>query len=171
MKRFLIYFTIVFVFLSCGSNDKKITQKEFERLFAQDSIGSIHLYSGEKEAKIGMKPFRENSSKTYILPIESAESFEGSLTILESKLEAQNIHPCYSLSKTSGSEWPFYLPLISPLFFFCTLILFLITVIDVLKNRFETPTDKLIWFLVVLLPLIGPILYIFIGRKQKLAKD
>jgi len=77
MKRFLIYFTIVFVFLSCGSNDKKITQKEFERLLAQDSIGSISLYNDEKEAKIHLKSFRENSSKTYILPIESAESFEG----------------------------------------------------------------------------------------------
>jgi len=166
MKQFLIYFTIVLSFISCGSNNKKITQKEFERLFAQDSIGSIYLYSSEKEAKIGMKPFRENSSKTYILPIESADAFESSFTIFKYKLAAQNIHPSYSMVKSDGSE---YSPLIFQLFFLCTFILFLITAINVLKNRFETATDKLIWFLVVLLPLIGPILYIFIGRKQKLA--
>ena len=167
MKRFLIYFAITLSFLSCASNDKKITQKEFERLFAQDSIGSIYLYSSEKEAKIGMKPIHGNSSKIYILPIESANSFESSLTVLKYKLEAQNIHPIYCMVKSDGSK---YTLLILPFFLLGTFILFLIVVIDILKNRFESATDKLIWVLVVLIPLIGPILYIFIGRKQKLTK-
>ena len=171
MKRFLIYFTIALGFISCGLSDKKITQAEFERLFTHDSIESINLNANDKEAKIRIKPFHENK-KTYILPIESADSFETSFNKLRNTLNAQNIHSSYSMSTVSGSEWPFYLPLISPLFFLCTLILFLIAVIDVLKNRFETATDKLTWFLVVfLIPIIGPILYVSIGRKQKLAKN
>jgi len=170
MKRFLIYFSIAFGFISCGLNDKKITQSEFERLFTHDSIESINLNTNDKVAKIRIKPFHENN-KTYILPIKSVESFETSFKKLQNTLKVQNIHSGYSLSKTSGSEWPFYLPLISPILFLFTLILFLFAVIDILKNRFETETDKLIWFLVVfLIPVIGPILYVFIGRKQKISK-
>jgi len=42
------------------------------------------------------------------------------------------------------------------------------SLIDILKNSFEK-NDKIIWFLVVLLlPFLGSILYIFIGRKRKL---
>ena len=171
MKQSLIYFTIILAFISCGSNHKKITQTEFERLFTHDSIESINLNTNDNEAKIRIRPFHE-SNKTYILPIESSESFENSFNKLKDTLNAQNIHSSYSLVKSSGSEWPFYLPLISPLLFLCTLIMFLITVVDILKNRFETATDKLTWFLVVfLIPIIGPILYITIGRKQKLEKN
>lgn len=165
MKRFLIYFTIAIGFISCGLNDKKITQTEFERLFTHDSIKQIDLNTHVKEARIRIKSFHE-SNKTYILPIESVESFDSSFNKLKNTLRAQNIHSSYTMLKTSGSDWPMYLP---PLFFLFTLILFLMTVIDVLKNKFETATDKLIWFLVVfLIPIIGPILYAFIGRKQKL---
>jgi len=51
-----------------------------------------------------------------------------------------------------------------------TIVLFLFAVISVLKNIFETATDKLIWFLVVLIPFIGPVLFLFIGRNQGLVK-
>lgn len=171
MKRFLIYFTIAFGIMSCGLNNKKITQAEFERLFTHDSIEYINLNTNDKEAEIRIKPFRENK-KIYILPIKSAEAFETSFDKLRNTLDTQNIHPGYSMLISSGSEWPDYLILISPLFFLCTFILFLIAVIDVLKNKFETATDKLTWFLVVILiPVIGPILYFSIGRKQKLPKE
>lgn len=40
--------------------------------------------------------------------------------------------------------------------------------IDILKNRFEQ-NDKLIWLLVVLLvPFLGSLLYLFIGKNKKL---
>ena len=41
----------------------------------------------------------------------------------------------------------------------------LIALIDVLRHRFEN-NDKLIWTFVSLIPFIGPILYVVIGRKQ-----
>lgn len=47
-------------------------------------------------------------------------------------------------------------------------ILPLIALIDILKNNF-LDNNKIVWVLVVLfLPLIGAILYYFIGTKQKL---
>lgn len=40
--------------------------------------------------------------------------------------------------------------------------------IDILKNKFEQ-NDKIIWILVViLLPILGSILYLFIGKNKKL---
>ena len=172
MKIFLIYFTIALGFISCGLNDKKITQTEFERLFTHDSIQCINLNTNEKEAKIWTKRF-DNKNKTYVLPIESVESFKASFNKLQNTLQTQNIHISYSMSETSGSEWPMYLlPLLYTIFLLCAFILFLFAAIDVLKNRFETATDKLTWFLVVfLIPIIGPILYISIGRKQKFQKN
>jgi len=49
-------------------------------------------------------------------------------------------------------------------------ILWLIALIDVLKNEF-TGNNKLIWFLaVVFVPVIGMVAYFFIGRKQKIVQ-
>jgi hypothetical protein len=171
MKQLIIYFAISLIFISCGLNEKKITQVEFERLFTHDSIQSISLLNNDKVARIRIKRF-SGKNKMYILPIESPESFEISFNKLKSNLNAQHIFSSYSLSSSSGSDWPMYIiPFIYLLFLLSLLILFLIAVIDVLKSRFETATDKLIWFLVILfVPLIGPILYFNIGRKQKVMK-
>ncbi|MBL0356876.1 MAG: PLDc N-terminal domain-containing protein [Chitinophagaceae bacterium] len=57
---------------------------------------------------------------------------------------------------------------------FCTILtllicfpLWLIALISILKNNFRDSTTKLTWVLVVLLvPLIGSVLYLAIGRNQ-----
>jgi len=172
MKQLLIYLIVVLGLISCNFNEKKITQAEFERLYTHDSIQCINLNTDEKEAKIQTKRF-DNKNKTYVLPIESVESFKASFNKLRNTLQAQHIYRSYSMSETSGSEMlMFLIPALNLILLLCILILFLFAVIDVLKNRFETATDKLIWFLVVfLIPVIGPILYFSIGRKQKLQKE
>jgi hypothetical protein len=46
----------------------------------------------------------------------------------------------------------------------------LIAFVDILRNEF-TENNKLIWILVVIfVPVLGPIAYFFIGRKQKIRK-
>jgi len=48
------------------------------------------------------------------------------------------------------------------------LILALICLIDILKSDFKDTTTKLIWILIVLVaPVIGSLIYIFFGKKQK----
>ncbi|MDI6698970.1 MAG: PLD nuclease N-terminal domain-containing protein [Candidatus Saccharicenans sp.] len=48
--------------------------------------------------------------------------------------------------------------------------LFLIALIDVLKREFPG-NDRLIWILVIIFfPLLGPILYLVIGKKSRLRK-
>jgi len=51
---------------------------------------------------------------------------------------------------------------------YATLILWIYALVDILSNSFKK-NEKLIWLLSVLfVPMIGAILYIIIGRKQKL---
>ncbi|MBF0557235.1 MAG: PLDc N-terminal domain-containing protein [Nitrospirae bacterium] len=50
------------------------------------------------------------------------------------------------------------------------IVLWLYSLIDLLKNNFKG--GKVIWFLVIcFLPLLGPLLYLLIGRKQKIITD
>ena len=57
------------------------------------------------------------------------------------------------------------------LIIFLVLILPVLTLIDLLRNRFAN-NDKLVWTVVVVfLPLIGSLLYWIIGRKQKLKNE
>jgi pilus assembly protein TadC len=51
---------------------------------------------------------------------------------------------------------------------FVTLFFWLFCIIDVLRASFYG-NDKLIWVLVLLfVPLVGPFLYLFIGRKKRI---
>ena len=47
------------------------------------------------------------------------------------------------------------------------LILFIWALIDVLRRNFTNPNDKIMWIILILLiGVIGPILYLIIGRKK-----
>ena len=58
------------------------------------------------------------------------------------------------------------------LFTIVAIILFLIALISILKNRFKGSPNKAIWvFIVFILPILGLILYFTIGRKQRIKGD
>ncbi len=47
-------------------------------------------------------------------------------------------------------------------------LVWLVTIIDIVRSDFKKDTDKIVWFLFVLMiPPLGPLLYLFIGRFQK----
>jgi FtsH-binding integral membrane protein len=49
-------------------------------------------------------------------------------------------------------------------------VLWLIALVDILRNEF-TGYNKIVWLLaVIFVPLIGAIVYLFIGRKQRVAR-
>jgi uncharacterized membrane protein len=49
-----------------------------------------------------------------------------------------------------------------------SLVLTVIALVNVLRSQFKDSTSKLIWVAVILfMPLIGSILYLQIGRKQR----
>lgn len=48
-------------------------------------------------------------------------------------------------------------------------ILWIITLIDILKSNFKEANGKIIWvLLVIFLPILGSILYFAIGKNQKI---
>lgn len=52
---------------------------------------------------------------------------------------------------------------------FCLLgfVLFLWALIDVIRRQFQNPNDKILWLVLILLVgILGPILYLIIGRKK-----
>ena len=53
---------------------------------------------------------------------------------------------------------------------FLAFLLFLFVLIDIIRHEF-TGYNKLIWIIVIIcLPLLGTILYLFLGRKQRIKK-
>ena len=49
-----------------------------------------------------------------------------------------------------------------------TFILWMYSLLDILKSKYQK-NDKIVWILIVILmPIFGAIVYVFIGRKQKL---
>lgn len=53
-------------------------------------------------------------------------------------------------------------------FFFVPVILWIWAIIDLLKSNFSDSTNKLIWALVIIfIPFFGAILYLIVGRGQK----
>jgi hypothetical protein len=66
----------------------------------------------------------------------------------------------------------FLLPLIFIFLLFLAVFVFVVwTLIDVLKNEF-TGNNKIIWLLtIIILPPLGSVLYMFIGREQKLPPE
>ncbi|MFD2161354.1 PLDc N-terminal domain-containing protein [Paradesertivirga mongoliensis] len=48
----------------------------------------------------------------------------------------------------------------------------LICIIDIVRSEFKDSTSKLIWILIVLfLPMLGSLIYLLIGRNQKILSD
>ncbi len=56
-------------------------------------------------------------------------------------------------------------------FYILPFIIVVIALVDIIRNEFNQSRNKLVWIIVViLLPIIGSVLYYFIGRKQKIER-
>ncbi|SFV34944.1 PLDc N-terminal domain-containing protein [Thermoflavifilum thermophilum] len=54
------------------------------------------------------------------------------------------------------------------LFCLFLLLIWIWTLVDILRSRFDSDTTKLIWVIVIiLLPVLGMILYWIVGREQR----
>ncbi len=173
MKKLLLYIMLFIGVVSCNSNKgKHISQTEFNRILAHDSISSINVYMSKNQALIRLKSVGGNEEKR-ILDFDSYTAFQDLLGRMERKLTLEGIHPTYSLSFISENSSPItFLDLFPAMIWILQLIvivLLIVVMIDILRNRFETDILKLIWVLVVLfIPLVGSLMYIFIGRKQRI---
>ncbi len=54
---------------------------------------------------------------------------------------------------------------------FAVFILWFVSLIDILKNDFKKDINKLVWFFTITIPVLGPMLYFFIGYDQKVETE
>jgi len=58
------------------------------------------------------------------------------------------------------------------LLFLSCFLLWLIALVQILRYRFKSQNEKLIWVLVILfVPFFGPLLYFVIGRKNQIKSN
>ena len=51
-------------------------------------------------------------------------------------------------------------------------LFWVLALIEIVRSEFNDKNDRLVWLLlVILLPFIGTVLYLMIGRKQRLGTD
>lgn len=169
MKITVIYFTLLLLTIACVDTEKRISKSHFEQLFANNAIKQIYLYPNE--ARFSLKTAEKEV--IYILSHNSKKTFKSDFKLLLQRLENQNKHIEYTLVEYSSDNLDFdYIPYFSGSFSIIVIVLILWSVFNILNSIFCTPADKVIWLLVVvLIPILGPILYIWIGCKQKISKS
>jgi ATP-dependent Zn protease len=156
------------LFFSCTNKQPEITSADFQRLFSADSIQSMSVMNDE--SVIITTKSADSNGASYKLKISSSDQFKSTLdSITKDYKKNHACEPSYSLSFTRiGSSYFKRLGIIELVLTIGILALFLISVIDIVKHRFVSDIEKLIWILIVIfLPILGPILYLLIGRKHK----
>lgn len=172
MKNAIVFLILIAgCFLSCTDKQPEITSADFQRLLLADSIQSISVFNDESVTIVTKSP--DLSGGKYVLKINSSDVFRRKLDILKSEYMKTHAGPPYtSISYASGSSNFRMMGMIELGLLICILALFLISAIDILRFRFVSDIEKLIWILVVIfVPIFGPILYLLIGRKQKVKFD
>lgn len=151
---------VIGLFFGCTTEKREIISfNDFDRLIKADSIQSLQVYN-DKQAVITKKDTSINSKKLVLL-ITSSDDFRDMLNNRYAKNRVQSVSFIHN-GRTSSA--------IMELIFILVIILFIIAAIDILKHRFVSDIEKLIWIVVVIfVPLFGPILYLLIGTKQKLS--
>ena len=70
------------------------------------------------------------------------------------------------MTTPGGFEWLFILAIVSG-----SIGLFIYVLVDIIKSEFTNNINKIIWLLLVIfLAPLGIVLYLLIGRKQKIQK-
>ncbi len=158
-KTSLLLIFVIGLFLGCTTEKREIISfNEFDRLIKADSIQSLQVFN-DKQAVITKRDTSIKSEKLVLL-ITSSDDFRDMLN----NRYANNRVPSVSFIHKGGTNSVFM-----ELILILMIIVFLIAAIDILKHRFVSDIEKLIWIVVVIfVPLFGPILYLLIGKKQKL---
>ena len=125
------------------------------------------VYTDQDLKKLDYEDKTENIIEGQTLRLQRQRIEEEKIRAQEQQKEIQqqqtqmNIKKVIEYTETAAGRF---------LFFFIIMpgIYWIIALVSVLKNEF-TESNKILWFLTItLLPIIGPILYFFIGDKYKI---
>jgi ATP-dependent Zn protease len=168
MKNTILYLILIAgLFFGCSEKKTEITSADFQRLLMADSIQSISVLNDESVTIITKSS--DFNGNQYKFSINSSNQFKQKLDDLTKEYTTTHSgQPYTSISYIRGSSNFGIIIIIELVLIICLLILFLVSAIDILKSRFASDIEKLIWILLVIfVPVFGPIIYLCIGRKQK----
>ncbi len=172
MKQILLYLVIAIALISCGAKEKEISETEFSQLYTHDSILSVNI--NDDFVRFQMKT-SDPKGEFRRVKVASADEFYASLTALDDSMRVNNIPigcrgVCRVSSGISGIGRGFhFIGLIEILIFLAFFVFTIVATINLLRSKFSSSTDKLIWLLVIVFfPFIGAVLYWSIGRKQRI---
>lgn len=161
MKNAIVFLIFIAgLFIGCSEKEQVITFNEFDRLISADSIESLQV-NDDGRALITKRSSSADKEKL-VLQVPSAQDF---FNRIETRYPNNGISNVSFVKKSSSLRSIELAPILLML---CMVVLFLYAAIDILKNQFVTVVEKLLWFqLVIIVPIIGPFLYLMIGKKQK----
>jgi hypothetical protein len=169
MKNAIVYLIVIAgFFFGCSDKQTEITSSDLQRLLSADSIQSISVLNDDCVTIVTKTP--DFKGDKFVLKISSSDQFRRKLDAMtKDYIDRNAAQPTYNLSFVRGSSNFWMLGAIKFVLIISILALFLLAAIDILKHRFVSDIEKLIWILVVIfVPILGSIIYLLIGRKQKL---
>lgn len=162
---FIVYSMIIFQTCKFFEKPAEISQQRFEEeMVKRDDVDRIVIITNLKIVEVYIKGERLNKPNYNSLPkagphfyftFESSENLE----IMLGENDFNN--RAYEIRKDIT-------PQLLMIFISIFVVLWLVLLIDILKSNFVNSIDKLLWFIVIsFIPVLGFILYLSIGRKQK----
>ncbi|MEO1051952.1 MAG: PLD nuclease N-terminal domain-containing protein [Bacteroidota bacterium] len=163
-----LFLLLILFFIGCEGQQHAITLPELEAQYFAGNIKQAVIKTNDNYAEIYFKvPIEVNGNMVdiAIYNFDAVEYFEEhwyelsrqAPEVIDLKFDVRSNFRAFFI------QWSFLL--LIPI----TFILYLAALISILRNKFESATDKLIWVIVVIfLPFLGSILYFSIGRKQTL---
>ena len=174
MSKFLLRIVIIALtisFTNCSTNSpKKISISEFNnQIIKTVKIDRIVVESNNNEKN--KKVFLYSSSQEKAFYIESVSQQTINFIVNSIKVDQQSSLSVSYNSRTSIVEqlksYSYFLRYLFP--YTVYLILLVLTLLNLLKSKFENPIDKLVWTIIIIfLPLIGILMYGFVGKTTKL---
>jgi len=170
----LITVTLSFSFINCSSNSlEEISISEFNnRIIKTYKIDKIKIENYEVENT--KKVFLYAGSQQKVFYIKSVSEQTINFIISSIKAEQQSSPTVSRTSRPSSisEQLRTYLIHLIPIGLLALYILLLVlTLINLINSKFEESIDKLVWTIIIIfLPLIGMLMYWFIGKSTKLKK-
>jgi len=182
--KFKIFISVIvsLIFLqACNlkQKPKEITFQQFENEIMKNHDAEKVNVINKKTAEIYIKNDRLNKPQYRNLPkqgpqfyfkIGSIESFVESMDQAQTNLSEKDLLTI-SYESTANPipeiiSW--VIPILLILLMIGLIILWVVLLIEILKSDFKSPMDKLLWALIlILIPVLGIILYLVLGRNQK----
>ena len=184
LKYYVLILISLISFQFCHVENKPtpIYWEQFRSMVDSHDIEKIVIVNREKAMvfikadRLSSPEYKNLSGTSKIGPqfyynIGDLKTFEDRLANIQKDFpENEIISPNYETRQDFYGDMLSYLfPLSIILLIIVPFVIWLLLLINILKSEFKNPIDKLIWIIIItFIPLIGFILYWFIGKKQRI---